>query len=326
MTQDRCTALDLRDHSVATLAIAGFDSRGVPQLLVGQKFGQLLLWNGGWNELVSPPDRPHRGTIADIAVHAGEFAYVADLGLTIEATKMISKWSLRGAKPTFAGAANELPAAGNTSDIRLRLNQNGGTLGVIQADDAGRVIGLRVLDTRDLQPVAAAEQGDTLLSAELLDVAISPNEKLMLGVANGNRLKQWSSQARKWLPHATADKLQAVVAEIRRRTASNGLLRIEFIDDQRLLAYGEGIVLEWNLATGQLLHRIQSRTPIEAAAVVFGADDQVATMSADGRYARWAPTAGRTNIEPTNQLFLIDHGYARAVVSPDENRALRHHH
>ena len=130
-------------------------------------------------------------------------------------------------------------------------------------------------------------------------------------------LSSGSSQARKWLPHATADKLQAVVAENRRRTASNGLLRIEFIDDQRLLAYGEGIVLEWNLETGQLLNRIQSRAPIEAAAVISGANDQVATISADGRYARWESSAGGTNFEPTNQLFLIDHGYARAVVSPE---------
>jgi serine/threonine protein kinase/WD40 repeat protein len=322
VTRDQPSPLDLGNHSVSALAVTGFDSRGVPQLLAGQKFGQLLMWNGRWHELVSPPNRPHRGTIADIVVHAGEFAYVVDLGLTVEATKMISKWSLRGAAPSFDGAAYQLPAAGNTADIRLKLSRNGNTLGAIQVDDAGRIVGVRVLDTRDLQPVAAAEQDGALRNAHLLDVAISPNGQVMLGIANGNRLKEWNPQAHAWQPHASAEKLRAVAAELRNRNSTSGLRRIEFIDETRLLAYGDGIALEWKLDTGQLLNRVQSRAPIEVAAVVPGTNDDVATIAADGRYARWRQSAGHTNFEVVNQQFLVDHGYARAVVSPDASRAL----
>jgi WD40 repeat protein len=322
VTRDQPVPLDLGNHSVSELAVTGFDSRGVPRLLAGQKFGQLLLWNGRWNELVSPPNRPHRGTIADIVVHAGEFAYVADLGSTVEATKIISKWSLRGATPSFDGAAYELPAAGNTADVRLKLSRNGNTLGAIQADDTGRVVGLKAFDTRDLQPMAAAEQDEALRNANLLDVAISPDGQVMVGIAGGNRLHEWNPQTRAWQPHVSAEKLRAVVTELRNRTSTDGLKRIEFIDDSRLLAYGDGIVLEWQLDTGQLLHRIQSRAPIQVAAVIPGANDEVATIAADGRYARWRRSAGRTDFEITNQLFLIDHGYAKAVVSPDASRAL----
>jgi WD40 repeat protein len=195
-------------------------------------------------------------------------------------------------------------------------------LGALQADDAGRVVGLKVFDTRDLQPVEAAEQDEALRNANLLDVAISPDGQVMVGIAVGNRLKEWNPQARAWQPQASAEKLRAAVAELSDRTSTGGLKRIEFIDDSRLLAYGDGIVLEWQLDTGQMLHRIQSRAPIQIAAVIPGANDEVATISADGRYARWRRSAGRTDFEIANQLFLINHGDARAVVSPEASRAL----
>jgi WD40 repeat protein/serine/threonine protein kinase len=314
--------LQITNHLITSLALARQVSGTQPQLLVGQRFGQLLLWDGTWRELVTPLAQPHRGTLSAIAVDGEKYAYVADLGLTVDADKTISKWSLRDSKPTFTNSAYQLPSAGNVAEIRLRLSQDGRMLGVAQADDIGRIVGLQVLNTRELQPVVAAENDYAVRSANLLDVAISADGQVMLGIAGGNELKAWNSQTRAWQLHPTAKRLQAIMSELHRRMAANDLKRVEFIDDARLLAFGDGVALVWDLNSGRVLHRIQSRAPIEAAAIVPGQHDQVATISTDGRYCRWQRPAASSNYEIIDQQFLTQLGYVRAAASPDGTQAL----
>jgi WD40 repeat protein len=330
VSRDKPNSFQLPKHAITALGIAGLGSDGMPRLLVGHRFGILQLWNGQWNQIVNPNNAPHVGTIEAISLSRGEFAYVADIGRTIEDEKVVSKWSLRGAKPAFTGAAYHFPAAGNTADVRLHLSQDGSTLGVIQADDVGRVVGLGVLNTLDLQPTtgsstspnSSTDQDYRIPDGGLLDVALSPNGQVMLGMAAGNRLTQWDAQAKTWRPHRSSDLLRTAVSQSRDLTARSSLTRIEFIDDARLLAYGEGIVLVWNLDNGQLEHRIQSRAPIEAAAIIPGAQDQVATMSSDGRYCRWELTDGSREYRLVQQRFLTEFGRTRAVTSHDAKRAL----
>jgi WD40 repeat protein len=322
----------MTNHFVTSLAFT--DPHKPLPLLVGQRFGQLLLWNGHWSELASPRDPPHGGgAIVAIAVQPGEAAYAADLGATIESNKTIARWSLRGENPSFAGAKVEIASAGNTADIRLRLSQNGRKLAVIQSDDAGRLVGLQVLNANDMRPVTRDEDSPNseriaadpfygVRNAGLLDVAMSPNGEVVLGIANGNQLNEWHAQDKAWRPHRSAERLQATAAELREMSESSALKRIEFIDNARILVSGDGIVLEWNLDTGQLVHRIQSRAPIEAVSVIPAALDEVATISADGRYTRWERAADRANYRLATQQLLTDLGHVRAVTSPDASRAL----
>jgi WD40 repeat protein/serine/threonine protein kinase len=327
VTRDNPTSFRLPNHAITALAISKLDSEGMPQLLVGHRFGLFLLWNGRWNQLLYPNNSPHRGTIRAIAIHRGEFAYVADSGRTIEDEKIVSKWSLRGVSPAFTGPAHHLPAASNTARMRLQLSQNGSALAVIQADDAGRVVDLQVLDTRDMQPaiesLAADDQAYDVQGGNVLDVAISPNGQVLLAMAAGNQLMQWDAKTKAWELHRSANQLQTIATQLRDWTESNNLTGIEFIDDARLLTYGAGIVLVWNLDSGRLEHRIQSRAPIHVAAIIPDAQGKVAAISADGRYSRWERAAGSDgNYRLVDQRLLTEFGHTCAITSPDTKQAL----